>query len=165
MAAVSGKIIIGNTEYTILSCSYSIYQSTDSFGVPCDIPKGNTISLVLQTNGVNSSLLEWATQPKLKKDGKISYTTIEGSAGQTFDFFDGYCINYNESYSANATAVSDAVMVSITISAMKIVLNGSYNVVVPGFEQLGQSSGSSPSSAPQQSSQQSSGGVSSFIAD
>lgn len=159
MASVYGKIKIGDTEYTLLSCAYSITQPTDAFGIPNDIPRGNLINLVVQTNGVNSSLVEWASQPRLKKDGRITYTNTEGSTGQTFDFFDGYCISYSESFSAMSGSNSDAVLASLTISAMKVLLHGLYSVAIPGFENLGASSTSN------QQGSSNGGNVSSFIAD
>ncbi|WP_118974054.1 type VI secretion system tube protein TssD [Taibaiella koreensis] len=159
MASVFGKVKIGDTEYTLLSCSYSISQPTDAYGIPNDIPRGNLINLTVQTNGVNSSLVEWASQPKLKKDGQITYTNIEGSSGQTFDFYDGYCVFYGESFSAGSNNNSDAVMASVTISAMKVLLHGLYAVTIPGFENLGSSGNTSSGGAKSDSN------VSSFIAD
>ena len=164
--AFSGRLQLeGGETITVLNFSYSVSQSIDGNGVPRDMPVGNMMSMTIASGNETKPITEWATHPQMKKNGVVSFANLAGDGtGKQYAFTDAYCIGYSDSFGS----IDEALITTITISAMSVVIDESYSVVTPGYEGSSGSGNSSSSGTGSSSSSSSSGSdapVSSFIAD
>ncbi len=147
----------------MLSFTMNIGQQADQHGIPRDRVRCNIISMTIESSGKDDEISEWATSPKMKKNGEVTFFKRDASAiGKTIAFEDAYCIGHTTSYSDNEAA---PMTVEITLSPMCVKINDKYVVSSPVYSgnegQKGSSSSSSSSSAGGDSGKP----IASFIAD
>lgn len=146
------QLVLGGNTYNVLSFNMNINQMTDQNGVPRDRVRCDIINVVIESSGKDDEITEWATSPKMKKNGQISFFKRDASAiGKTVAFEDAYCISHSTSFTDDE---SYPMTVSITISAMCVKINDKYTVKTPvyagnkGGDTASSSSSSSESKEP-----------------
>lgn len=114
------KLVLGSTEFNVLTADYEITQSTDAQNRPNGKPKGGIINLTLEASAKND-LAEWMMSPTMKKSGRLTfYRRDANSSMKTVTFSDGFCIHYHESFDANN---KDPMKTTIRISAGELKIN------------------------------------------
>ncbi len=82
----------------ILECNYGFSQGTDNLGKPSSMPKGGSISLLLESTK-DTDLVQWMVSPDQKKTGKITFKRNDhDSSLRTVEFTDGVCVQFHESF-------------------------------------------------------------------
>lgn len=114
------KLVLGSSEFNVLSADYEISQPTDSQNRPNGKPKGGIINLTLEASNKND-LAEWMLSPTMKKAGQLTfYRRDANSAMKTISFSDAFCVNYKEVFVANG---EDPMKTLIRISAGELKIN------------------------------------------
>ena len=114
------KLVLGSTEFNVLTADYEITQPTDAQNRPNGKPKGGIINLTLEASAKND-LAEWMMSPTMKKSGRLTfYRRDANSSMKTVSFSDGFCIYYHESFDANN---KDPMKTIIRISAGEMKIN------------------------------------------
>lgn len=154
-------LVLGNNTYNVLSFNMNIHQQTDQYGVPRDRVSCDQLTIVIESSGKDDEISEWATSPKMKKNGQVTFFKRDASAiGKTIAFEDAYCVGYNTDYSDNEGV---PMTLQIMLSAMCVKINDKYVVKTPVYTNgsKGGSSGSSSSG----SNETANAPIASFIAD
>ena len=121
MSSFSAKFKANGKEYDVISCVYSLGQSTDEKGRPAGAVYGGTMSLQVVTDD-DDTLAGWMIDAYKKISGSVVFNKIdEDSTLKEVKFEDGYCVGYSESFSANSAS---PMVTSINISARKITIGG-----------------------------------------
>ena len=155
------EFVVGGTKFNVLSFHMTINQMTDQHGVPRDRVKCDSITLLLESSGKDDEISEWATSPKMKKDGEISFFKRDASAiGKTISFEQAFCVQHSTSFSNDD---ENPMTVQITLSPLLIKINDKFKVVSPVFDAKGGKKGGSNTNS--SSSNETKKPVSSFIAD
>jgi len=155
-------LVLGNNSYNVLSFSMNIHQQTDQYGVPRDRVSCDVLSIVIESSGKDDEISEWATSPKMKKNGQVTFFKRDASAiGKTIAFEDAYCIGYNTDYSDNEGV---PMTLKIMLSAMCVKINHKYVVKTPVYTN-GSKGGSSGSASSSGSTDTANAPIASFIAD
>lgn len=114
------KLVLGSTEFNVLSADYEITQSTDSQNRPNGKPKGGIINVTVEASNKND-LAEWVLSPTMKKSGQLTfYRRDANSSMKTVAFSDAFCVSYKEEFEAKDT---DPMTTKIRISAGELKIN------------------------------------------
>lgn len=152
------EFVLGGTTFNVLSFHMNIHQLTDQHGVPRDRVKCDSMTLMLESSGKDDEISEWATSPKMKKDGEVSFFKRDASAiGKTISFEQAFCVQYSTNFTSDD---QNPMTIQLTISPLQVKINDKFKVTSPVFDAKGGKKTNSASN--------SSGGqkpVSSFIAD
>ncbi|GGN08908.1 hypothetical protein GCM10010967_50870 [Dyadobacter beijingensis] len=109
----------------VISCSYSLSQSTDDKGrVSSKVYGGNVFIQVDSSSASDSqSLWEWMVDPDGKKaSAKVTFKNVDEEQTQKeLELTDVYCVQYSESFVETG---SMPMTTSITLSAREIKLFG-----------------------------------------
>ena len=98
-------LYLDDTQRRILNANYVIRQGMDLYQRPNAFPHGGYISIKLETSGDDDTLWEWAISPTMMRNGKIRFYRRDGQSRMAdLEFWDAYCINLSESYSAYGKA-------------------------------------------------------------
>lgn len=126
------KMIIGDKEYNILNFEYEMRQAIDRNGVPRANVVGNLMILTLEATSKNSEITEWATNNKMKKNGRIEFYRRDGdAAGKKINFADAFLIFHKDVFDANGAVPMKTIL---HISGMKVTVDDSYSIVSSGFD-------------------------------
>ncbi len=107
----------GGSDIKVLQFDFSLTQYTDETGRPTGLPTGGMISLLIETT--DSQILDWMISPDGKKNGMIR--TVSKSGGvRVVSFEEGYCTQYNESFSHVGGDQPISVAITISVQAMEI---------------------------------------------
>lgn len=156
------EFVIGGTKFNVLSFSMTINQHTDQHGVPRDRVKCDSITLLIESSGKDDEISEWATSPKMKKDGEISFFKRDASAiGKTISFEQAFCVQHSTNFSNDD---ENPMTIQITLSALLVKINDKFKITSPVFDAKGGKKGGNETAAGP-SSNESKKPVSSFIAD
>lgn len=101
MARTPVALIIDSfKEREVLSVSYEFNQDKDIQGQMTGIPRGGFIRVrVKALNDGTPELLSWMTDPRLLKNGKISFKeTKTGQKMKDIEFTDAYCVGFEEDW-------------------------------------------------------------------
>jgi Hemolysin coregulated protein Hcp (TssD) len=154
------EFVVGGTKFNVLSFNMTINQMTDQHGVPRDRVRCDSISLVLESSGKDDDISEWATSPKMKKDGEISFFKRDASAvGKTIAFEQAFCVQYSTNFTNDD---ENPMTIQITLSALLITINSKFKVTSPVFNAKGSKKGGNTTNSSSSAAQKP---VSSFIAD
>ena len=99
MAKTPVKLEIdGYQEREVLMVTYEFNQETDIEGQMSGIPRGGKINLrVKALNDGKPDLMAWMVDPRLLKNGKITFKeTKSGQKMKDIEFTDAYCVKYHE---------------------------------------------------------------------
>ncbi|WP_143310236.1 type VI secretion system tube protein TssD [Chitinophaga vietnamensis] len=111
------ELIIGGKTVNVLECNYGFSQGTDAVGKPNTMPRGGTISLLLES-ARDTDLVQWMVSPDEKRDGSIVFKRRDhDSSLRTVNFTEGVCIQFHESYNHNG---SSPMVTHIIISAKEL---------------------------------------------
>lgn len=90
--------IDGFAEREVLSLDYKFTQDTDIQGQMTGIPRGGFIHVVVKAlNDGTPDLMAWMVDPRLLKNGKITFKeTKSGQKMKDIEFTDAYCVKYHE---------------------------------------------------------------------
>lgn len=153
------EFVIGGTKFNVLSFHMSINQMTDQHGVPRDRVKCDSITLLLESSGKDDEISEWATSPKMKKDGEVTFFKRDASAiGKTIAFEQAFCIQHSTTFSNDD---ENPMTVQITLSPLLVKINDKFKVTSPVFDAKAKKKTNDTAG----SSNESKKPVSSFIAD
>ncbi|NML37667.1 hypothetical protein HHL17_10730 [Chitinophaga sp. G-6-1-13] len=106
------ELIIGGKSANVLECNYGFSQGTDAIGKPSTMPRGGTISLVLES-ARDTDLVQWMISPEEKRDGTIIFKRRDhDSSLRTVEFTEGICVQFHESYhhSGNSPMITHIVI-------------------------------------------------------
>jgi len=153
-------MVLGGNTYNVLSFAMNINQMTDMYGVPRDRVRCETINVIIESSGKDDEITEWATSPKMKKNGQITFFKRDASAiGKSVAFEDAYCISHSTNYTDDD---SQPMTISISLSAMCVKINDKYTVQSPTH--AGSKGGEKSSSSSSSSSSDSKEPISTFKA-
>ncbi|NSL87950.1 type VI secretion system tube protein TssD [Chitinophaga solisilvae] len=111
------ELIIGGKSANVLECNYGFSQHTDASGKPSTMPRGGTISLILES-ARDTDLVQWMISPEEKRDGSIVFKRRDhDSSLRTVEFSGGICIQFHESYHHSG---SSPMVTHIVISAREL---------------------------------------------
>jgi hypothetical protein len=131
------KLIIGSTEYNILTVDYDITQAIDHNHRPNGAPKGGLIQVMLESSN-NNELLEWMIKPDMIKSGKIVfYRRDANSPMKTVNFKDAFCIYLKEMFTADG---KNPMVTRVTLSCRELKINN--NVINNPWAGMQSSAGS-----------------------
>jgi hypothetical protein len=118
MPALSAKFKLDDSEFSVLSCSYSFGQGINAQGQPSTDVQGGTISLQIAASD-DSSIINWMVDPKGKKNGSIAFMGTDSGDGilKEVKFEEGFCVGYSESFNSNSSL---PMTISLNISAKKV---------------------------------------------
>ena len=134
------KLVIGSTEYNILTVDYDISQVVDHNHRPNGAPKGGLIQVMIESAN-NNELLEWMIKPDMIKNGKIVfYRRDANSPMKTVNFKDAFCIYLKEIFTAGGV---NPMVTRLTLSARELKINN--NVINNPWAGMQSSSQSSES--------------------
>lgn len=87
-------------EREILSVSYEFNQEKDIQGQFTGIPRGGFIKIrVKALNDGTPELLSWMVDPRMLKNGKITFKeTKSGQKMKDIEFTDAYCVGFEEKW-------------------------------------------------------------------
>lgn len=106
----------------VLEFQCSIGQETDKSGKPSADPNGGVLKLVVESTK-STTIFDWMISHSQTKNGKITFYRRDAiSKMRELEFNEGYCINYNESFSADS---NEPMHIQFLISAKEIIMNGS----------------------------------------
>lgn len=90
--------IDGFAEREVLSLDYKFTQDTDIQGQMTGIPRGGFIHVIVKAlNDGTPDLMAWMVDPRLLKNGKITFKeTKSGQKMKDIEFTDAYCVKYHE---------------------------------------------------------------------
>lgn len=114
----------GSEECEVVSSSYSFNQTTDDKGRPSSVVQGGVIEVtILSTDSVK--LISWMLDPYKRADGKIVFKRgDQDSKMKEIAFKEAYCVKYKETFDARGGGEQASMLLSLTISANKIDVNG-----------------------------------------
>ena len=138
------KLILGSTEYNILTVEYAISQQVDVHNRPNGRPRGGIIDLTIES-GSNHDLIQWVVQDNMVKNGKIEFYRRDANSSQkTVEFKDGFCIYLKEIFVADG---ANPMVTKLTISSRELtILNVNIQNAWAGMQSGSGSSGSGSSS-------------------
>lgn len=112
------------TEMRVLFCDFGFTQMTNAAGQVKSIPRGGLLNVTVETDGnASKGLFEWMIDPKMAKNGTITYYRPDGvGILKTVAFKEAICVGYHETFSAQAG--SNSTRVQLTISPHVLVMNG-----------------------------------------
>lgn len=114
------KLVIGSTEYNILTVDYDISQMIDHNHRPNGAPKGGLIQVMIESAN-NNELLEWMVKPDMIKNGKIVfYRRDANSPMKTVNFKDTFCVYLKEIFTAGG---QNPMVTRMTLSARELKIN------------------------------------------
>ena len=114
------KLVLGSTEYNILTIDYDITQAIDHNHRPNGAPKGGLIQVMIESTN-NNELLEWMIKPDMIKNGKIVfYRRDANSPMKTVNFKDAFCIYLKEIFTADG---KNPMVTRMTLSARELKIN------------------------------------------
>ncbi|MCQ2343901.1 MAG: hypothetical protein MJ002_03130 [Paludibacteraceae bacterium] len=95
--------IDGYKEREVLMVTYEFNQEKDIQGQMTGIPRGGFITVrVKALNDGTPELLAWMTDPRLLKNGKITFKeTKTGNKMKDIEFTDAYCVDFHEHWADN----------------------------------------------------------------
>ncbi|MCG8697690.1 MAG: hypothetical protein MI922_06515 [Bacteroidales bacterium] len=107
---------IDGVQRRVLNANYVIRQSMDVYQRPNAFPHGGYISLRMEVTGSEEDeLWEWAISPTMMKNGRVRFFRRDGmSRFADLEFWDAYCIELTESYSAYG---ANSMCIQIILSA------------------------------------------------
>ena len=84
----------------VLSVCYEFNQDKDIQGQMTGIPRGGFIKIrVKALNDGTPELLSWMVEPRMLKNGKISFKeTKSGQKMKDIEFTDAYCVGFEENW-------------------------------------------------------------------
>lgn len=84
----------------VLSISYEFNQAKDIQGQLTGIPRGGFIKIrVKALNDGTPELLSWMVEPRMLKNGKITFKeTKSGQKMKEIEFTDAYCVGFEEDW-------------------------------------------------------------------
>jgi len=95
------KLFLDNTERIVHNAHILFRQGVDIIGRPCTYPKGGIINLKVDRTH-EGLFFEWAVAPTMMKEGYIRFYKPDGmSKFVDLEFWDCYCVGYNEYFSHN----------------------------------------------------------------
>ena len=127
-APTTAKLTIdGFEEREVIYVQYQFNQQIDVEGQPTGTTRGGIINLkVKSTDSGNIELLDWTCDSyKEVKEGKITWPNKVGGIMKTLQFFDAYCVSYEEVYD---DANRDRMYESITITCRQLIVTGKGSV-------------------------------------
>jgi len=130
--AFLSKLIIDETEYTVLKLDYSIEQAEDGTGLPNERAIGGKI--LVEIESVKSvDLIEWANSNQSLKDGElILYNRDSVSTFRKIEFKGAYCLKFRERFDGeNSTPLYSEVLISareLNIMGVSVVNDWPENV-------------------------------------
>jgi len=110
--------------FPLLKCQYRLYQNTNEMGKPTARPRSGLIELYC-TGTDDELLVDWASNPQKKLNGKITfYRPGLNATFKELSFEDAYCTDYQEKFRAtgeeNPGGVAYAFYVGITAARIQI---------------------------------------------
>ena len=117
--AFKAKLKVAGQEYNVLSCSYELYQETDSTGRPSSITRGGKIKLTVESTA-DVSLSDWMFNNFERRDGGIRFIKRDSdSTSKELKFTEGYMVKYLENFDATGkNPMSEAFVISAKTIAM-----------------------------------------------
>lgn len=106
------ELLIGDKTANVLECNYGFSQATDNVGKPSSMPRGGTISILLES-ARDTDLVQWMVSPTEKRDGSIVFKRRDhDSSLRVVEFKEGVCVQFHESYhhSGNSPMVTHIVI-------------------------------------------------------
>ena len=114
------KLVLGSSEFNIISIDYDIIQPVDQQGKPNGRPKGGMINVIIESSNKND-LAEWMISPTMKKSGQITFFKRDANSSmKTMSFNDAYCVYYKEKFNA---VTEHQMTIEIKISDGELKLN------------------------------------------
>lgn len=102
MASFHCLLSLEDEEYPVTQCTYEFKQDAMERGRPSAKVRSGLLTLQLDVPQ-NDQLLAWATDPHKKLSGHlIFFETNRPIAREKLDFEDGFCVSYEEVFSAGA---------------------------------------------------------------
>jgi hypothetical protein len=109
---------VGNTEFDVISCSYSFYRDVDVKGRPASIVYGGRIDFVVESTDDTSIIESMLNNQHKPVNGSVTWTKVdEDGTLKELKFENAFVVAYGESF---ATGGGDAMMISFGVSAQKI---------------------------------------------
>ena len=110
--------------FPLLKCQYRLYQNTNDQGRPTNRPRSGLIELYC-TGTDDEQLVDWASNPQKKLNGKITfYRPDQAAKFKELIFEDAYCADYQEKFrhtgAENPSGVVYAFYVGITAARIQI---------------------------------------------
>jgi hypothetical protein len=110
------KFEVDGNEYRVLSCSYSLYQTTDDTGRPSSTARGGMVTIVVESTD-DTTLFEWMCDSYMRKDGKITFNKRDEDAKlKELEIEEAYMVSYEESFD---NVGSGAMVETFSLSAKK----------------------------------------------
>lgn len=126
-AIIKAILTIDSRTSELLKVSYSFNQLMNQIGEPSSIVYGGRITLTLASSGKND-LFAWAVLSDAQKDGQIELIDANGKVAKTIEFFEAWCINYNEKFTAfkdtKSGLLKEEAREVLTLYANKIRIRG-----------------------------------------
>jgi len=115
---------VNGNEYTVLSCSYELFQETDATGRPSSITRGGKIYCVVEATA-DTSLSDWMFNNFDRQDGTIVFLKRDTEAtSKELKFTEAYMVQYKEAFDSTG---DNPMNEAFTISAKTITMgNGEH---------------------------------------
>ena len=122
------KLVLGSTEYNILTVEYDFTQMTDVNNRPNGLPKGGLIQIMIESSN-NHEIFEWMIKPNMLKSGSIVfYRRDANSPMKTVTFSDAFCVYLKEMFNAEGKV---PMLTRLTLSAREIKINNKLSIANP----------------------------------
>ncbi len=116
----NAKLELDGNNYRILSCSYHLDRDFDQFGKPSSEIRGGTITVTIETTGVNT-FSAWMMSSRLRKSGRIIFDDpIEDAELKAIEFEEAYMVFYEESFASQGQG---SMSETFKISAKKLTIS------------------------------------------
>ncbi|MFT3701391.1 MAG: type VI secretion system tube protein TssD [Agriterribacter sp.] len=116
------KLEVDGEELNVLNCSFRFSQHIDATGKPTSLPKGGTVTMIVESTG-NTHLFDWMISPTQTKNGKLTFFRRDANSKlKTLEFSEAHCVDYHEIYDH---AGDHPMQIQLMISALELKLNDS----------------------------------------
>ena len=106
---------LGNSEFDVISCSYSLYRDVDIKGRPSSIVYGGKVDLSVESTDDTSVIETMVNNQHKPIDGSITWTKVDADGTlKVLSFEHAFVVAYSESFS---TGGGDAMYCSFSVSA------------------------------------------------
>ncbi|CAN5609586.1 type VI secretion system tube protein TssD [soil metagenome] len=106
---------LGNSEFDVITCSYSFYRDVDVKGRPSSIVYGGRIDFSVESTD-DTSIIETMVNNQHKPiDGTVTWTKVDADGTlKVLTFEHSFVVAYSEAFS---TSGGDAMLIQFSISA------------------------------------------------
>ena len=122
------KLVLGSTEFNILTVEYEFSQMMDHNNRPNGAPKGGLVQCIIETSN-NYEVLEWMIKPNMLKSGSIVFFRRDANSPmKTIKFNDAFCVYLKEYFNADGKV---PMTTKLTLSARELKVSNKLGISNP----------------------------------